>query len=106
MSRRSTPERIDEARRAGTQQRLIGPGVIETTAEGWIAAWEAQAGPDGIARGSAYWELAGAGSRQRGAPSSPIAAAVPACAEYSDDGNAMVTTRHRLRVQIHAGGPP
>ena len=43
MSRRSTPERIDEARRAATRQRLIGQGVTEATADASIAAWEAQA---------------------------------------------------------------
>jgi hypothetical protein len=55
MSRRSTPERIDEARRAATCNRLIGEGVTEATADAWIAAWEAQAAQDGFERGSAYW---------------------------------------------------
>ena len=49
---------------------------------------------------------AGAGCGRETAPGSPIAAAVPACAGYWDESNSMVTTRHRLRVQIHAGGPP
>jgi hypothetical protein len=56
MSRRSTPERIDEARRAGTRNRLIGDGATETTADVWIAAWEAQAAQDGLERGRTYWE--------------------------------------------------
>ncbi len=55
MSRRSTPERIDEARRAATRNRLIGQGVIEETADAWIAAWEAKAAEDSLERGSAYW---------------------------------------------------
>ena len=58
MSRRSTPERIDEARRAATRSRLIGEGVTESTADAWIAAWEAQAAEDGMERGAAYWEAA------------------------------------------------
>ena len=56
MSRRSTPERIDAARRAATRNRLIGERVTEETADAWIAAWEAQAAQDGLERGSAYWQ--------------------------------------------------
>jgi hypothetical protein len=56
MSRRSTPERIDHARRAATRNRLIGERVTEETADAWIAAWEAQAVQNGLARGSAYWQ--------------------------------------------------
>ena len=56
MSRRSTPKRIDEARRAATRNRLIGDGASEATADAWIAAWEAQAAQDGLERGAAYWE--------------------------------------------------
>ena len=58
MSRRSTPERIDAARRAATRNRLIGEGATEPTADAWIAAWEAQAAQDGLARDSAYWQAA------------------------------------------------
>jgi hypothetical protein len=46
MSRRSTPERIDEARRAASRNRLIGEGVTEPTADARIAAWEAAAAED------------------------------------------------------------
>jgi hypothetical protein len=56
MSRRSTPERIDEARRAATRSRLMGEGATEATADAWIAAWEAQAARDALERGSAYWQ--------------------------------------------------
>jgi hypothetical protein len=56
MSRRSTPERLDEARHAATRQRLIGQGVTEATADAWIAAWEAQATRDGLVRDGRYWE--------------------------------------------------
>jgi hypothetical protein len=38
MSRRSTPERIDEAHRAATRNRLIGERVTPETADLWIAA--------------------------------------------------------------------
>jgi hypothetical protein len=41
MARRSTPERIDTARRAATRNRLIGERMTEETADAWIAAWEA-----------------------------------------------------------------
>ena len=43
MSRRSTPERIDAARRAAVRNSLIGEGATEETADAWIAAWEGQA---------------------------------------------------------------
>jgi hypothetical protein len=56
MSRRSTPQRIDEARRAATRNRVIGERVTPETADAWIAAWEAQAAQDGPERGAAYWE--------------------------------------------------
>ena len=55
MSRRSTPERLDEARRAATRNRLIGERVTPEMADAWIAAWEAQAAHDGLERGSEYW---------------------------------------------------
>jgi hypothetical protein len=61
MSRRSTPERIDEARRAATRSRLIGEGVTEATADAWIAAWESEAARDGLARGSAGLDRGGRG---------------------------------------------
>ena len=56
MARRSTPERIDAARRAAVRASLIGEGASEETADAWIAAWEAQAAEDGLERGSAYWQ--------------------------------------------------
>jgi hypothetical protein len=55
MSRRSTPERIDAARRAATRNRLIGKRMTEETADALIAAWEVKAAEDGLERGSAYW---------------------------------------------------
>jgi hypothetical protein len=54
MSRRSTPERHDEARRAAARNRLIGERVAPETADARIVAWEAQAAEDGLERGAAY----------------------------------------------------
>ena len=56
MSGRWTAERIDEARRAATRNRLIGERVTETTAEAWIAAWDAQAAREGLEPGRVYWD--------------------------------------------------
>jgi hypothetical protein len=50
------PERIDQARRAATSNRLIDERVTEETADAWIAGWEAIAAKDGLARGAAYWD--------------------------------------------------
>ena len=58
MSRRSSPERIDAAQRAGTRRRLTLEGVSEATADAWIEGWEAQAAGDGLQRGAAYWDAA------------------------------------------------
>lgn len=58
MSRRSTPDRIDEARRAATRNRLIDedrmpPDLVDV----WIAAWEVEAADRGLERHSAaFWE--------------------------------------------------
>jgi hypothetical protein len=56
VSRRSIPERIDAARRAAIRNRLIGERLTEGTAEAWIAAWDAQAAPDGLEAGRVDWE--------------------------------------------------
>jgi hypothetical protein len=58
MARRPDPQRIDEARRTATRNRLIGEHVAPETADAWIAAWEVQAAQDGLERGAAYWEAA------------------------------------------------
>jgi hypothetical protein len=55
MSRRSTPQRIDEARRGVTRNRLIGDGATDSTADSWLAASEAQAAQDGLKRGAGSW---------------------------------------------------
>jgi hypothetical protein len=56
MSRRSTPERIDAARRAAVLSRLTGHGMSVERAQDWIARWEAQAARDGVERGSGFWD--------------------------------------------------
>ena len=58
MPRRSDPARIDDARKAATRNRLIGEGVTESTADAWIAAWEARAARDWLTRDPAHWEAA------------------------------------------------
>ena len=57
MSRRSTPERIDAAHRAGSRQRLIGEGVLPDRAEAWIVAWEAREPRRVELRDGAYWTV-------------------------------------------------
>jgi hypothetical protein len=56
MSRRSTPERLHDARRAATLQRLVGEGESPDQAERLIAQWELQAARDGLERDGRYWE--------------------------------------------------
>jgi hypothetical protein len=50
MSRRSTPERLHEARRAANVQRLIGEGELPDRAEALVAAREAQPDQAGVER--------------------------------------------------------
>lgn len=56
MSRRSTPERLDAARRAATLARLIGEGVSPERAESWLVDWEAEAGRHARPRDGPYWD--------------------------------------------------
>jgi hypothetical protein len=58
MSRRADPERIHEARRAATIERLVGEGELRDRAEALVAAWEAQADQDALERDGRYWEAA------------------------------------------------
>jgi len=55
MSRRSTPERLHQARRAAIVERLVGEGVLRERAEALVASWEAKADADGLERDGAYW---------------------------------------------------
>jgi len=66
MSRRSTPERLHEVRRAGIVARLIADGEVPARAEALVAAWEAEAAayrldPDDVR----YWERGWAWMRSR-----------------------------------------
>jgi hypothetical protein len=57
MSRRSTPERIDAARRAATLRRLeTSAGMSAERAGEWVARWEAQAATEGRPRDGANWD--------------------------------------------------
>ena len=56
MSRRSTPERLDAARRAAALARLISDGELPEPAEAALASWESQAIRDGRERDGGYWE--------------------------------------------------
>jgi hypothetical protein len=56
MSRRSTPERLHQARRSATVQRLIGEGETSDHAEALVAAWEARADGEGLERDGRYWD--------------------------------------------------
>ena len=56
MSRRSTPERRYQARRAATVARLIGEGELPERAEALAVAWEAQAARDDLESDGGYWE--------------------------------------------------
>lgn len=56
MSRRSTPARLNDARRAATVARLIGEGQLQARAESKVAAWEARNASDDRPRDGAYWD--------------------------------------------------
>jgi hypothetical protein len=51
MSRRSTPERIHEARRAATLARLTGEGLSPQRAAAWMDRWAWIASQRGHTRG-------------------------------------------------------
>jgi hypothetical protein len=42
MSRRSTPERLEQARRSATLARLVSAGMLPDRAAAALAAWEAR----------------------------------------------------------------
>lgn len=59
MSRRSTPERLSNARRSALVNRLAGElRWLPARAEAEVAAWEARTAQDGRARGGADWDAA------------------------------------------------
>jgi hypothetical protein len=58
MSRRSTPERIFQARRDAIRNTLTGSGMPLETAERWCDAWETEAAGRELPRDGAYWTVA------------------------------------------------
>jgi len=56
MSRRSTPERLHQARRAATVARLIGERQPPERAERLVASWEAKADAEGLEHDGRFWE--------------------------------------------------
>ncbi|MBA2380825.1 MAG: hypothetical protein H0V73_01825 [Chloroflexi bacterium] len=58
MSRRSTPDRLSDARRAALVNRLIGAGELPTRAEAMVGAWERATASDDRPHDGAYWEEA------------------------------------------------
>ena len=70
MARRSTPERIYEARRAAHVSRLTGTGMSEVKALAWCLAWEAEgARQDRDRHDDYFWRDGGRGideQRNRG----------------------------------------
>lgn len=66
LSRRSTPERLEAARRAATRNRLIGERMTPETVDARISAWDGKAAEDGIERSAHYWEPRGDGSPRSG----------------------------------------
>ena len=55
MSRRSTPERIFQARRDAIRNTLTGSGIDLETAERWCDAWEIEAAGRGMPKDGDYW---------------------------------------------------
>jgi hypothetical protein len=58
MSRRSTPERLDTARREATVSRLISAGILRGRAEAELRAWKARVTREGRRLTPDDWEAA------------------------------------------------
>jgi aminoglycoside/choline kinase family phosphotransferase len=59
MGRRSDPERIFDAERAGVRARLTGTDRMQPeTAERWLDAWVLEAAARDLPRDGAYWNAA------------------------------------------------
>lgn len=56
MTRRADSERIHQARRAATVERLVGEAQPRDLVEALIARWEALAAAEGRPRDRDYWE--------------------------------------------------
>jgi hypothetical protein len=60
MARHANPERIHQARRVATRNRLTAYGMSVEDAERWCAAWEIQATMLELPRDRDYWTLGAA----------------------------------------------
>ena len=58
MSRRSTPERLAQARRSATLVRLNSAGLLPDRAAAALAAWEARTAQDGRLIAADDWDAA------------------------------------------------
>ena len=58
MSRRSTPERLAQARRSATLARLASAGILPDRAAAALAAWEARTARDGRTIVADDWDAA------------------------------------------------
>ena len=57
MARRSTPQKLHEAKEGATIERLVSAGIGRTDAVAWVAAWELEAEARGLPRTDHdYWE--------------------------------------------------
>lgn len=57
MARRSTAARLEEARRAGFRNRLIGSGMSEERADSLIAIWSGEAALRGMRESdNGFWQ--------------------------------------------------
>ena len=82
MSNHRDPERIYQAQRAGTLQRLIGERELPDQAERLVAQRELRAAKDGLERDGRYWDAGWAWMlAQRGASNDPTPDAAP-CGRY------------------------
>jgi hypothetical protein len=56
VARRPDPERIYEARREATLNRLIGEGELPDRAKALLVAWERQEASEGVDRYGDFWQ--------------------------------------------------
>ena len=56
MGRRSDPELIFEAQRAGVRARLTGIGMQPETADRWLDTWVLEATGRGLPKDGRYWQ--------------------------------------------------
>jgi len=61
MSRRSTPERLHQARRAAVIERLVGDGELRDRAVALVSSCEGKADAEGLERDGRYGDLGWSG---------------------------------------------